>query len=36
MQTAKKKKVTPIINKDLSINEILSKISETEIVLKED
>lgn len=36
MQSAKKKKVTPIINKDLSINEILSKISETEIVLKED
>lgn len=34
--SSKKKKVTPMINKDLSINEILSKISETEIVLKED
>ena len=32
----KKKTVTPMINKDLSINEILMKISQTDIVLKED
>lgn len=36
INSPKKKTVTPMINKDLSINEILMKISQTDIVLKED